>query len=90
MESNNKLSNLTTSIIKKWNEQGGVVRFINGDTLDCRKANLQSVSLKDALDHLDDWTTDVLMDLTEEEKILVHDPKWREGLKITPKKKGSK
>jgi len=81
-----KENKLTTSIIKKWNKQGGPIRFKNGDTLDLRRANLESVSYKDALEHLDDWKTDILMDLTEEEKALVRDPKWRKGLIFDPKK----
>jgi hypothetical protein len=57
-KSNKSNDELTDSIIRKWNEQGMFIRFINGDTLDCRVSNLERVSLQDAMNHIDDWKVD--------------------------------
>jgi hypothetical protein len=76
---NNKLSN---SIIKKWNKQGTFIRFINGDTFDCRRSNLMYVSLKDAMEHINLWKVDWDMNLTKQEIELVKDPNWRSGLQF--------
>ena len=48
---------LLVSIIEKWREQAttGFIRFLNGNMTDCRAANLQFVSLRDALFHFDEW-----------------------------------
>jgi hypothetical protein len=60
-------------IIKKWREQAsmGFVRFLNGDTNDWRAANLQFVSLRDALLHFEEWTVDWDINLTEKEIAVV-------------------
>ena len=60
------------NIINKWRDQAstGFVRFLNGKTTDCCEANLQFVSLRDAL-HFDEWTVDWGIYLTEEEINLV-------------------
>ena len=74
---------LTNSILEKWNRQGGFVRFINGNTTDCRITNLQYVQLKDTMEHFDDWVVDWDMNLTKKEIKLVNDPNWRAGLTFT-------
>jgi len=60
---------LLNSIIKKWREQAtmGFIRFLNGNMTDCRVANLQFVSLRDALLHFEEWTVDLCINLTEQE-----------------------
>lgn len=71
---------LTNNILKKWRKQKTFIRFINGNTLDCRLSNLEQVSLQDALMHVHDWVVDWDMDLTHREKQLVLDDNWRLGL----------
>jgi hypothetical protein len=68
---------MTISIIKKWEEQQIFVRFMNGDTTHCRAANLDVVSLKDALEHIHDWVVDWDLELTDKEIQLVQRPDWR-------------
>jgi hypothetical protein len=67
---------LLVSIIEKWREQAvtGFIRFFNGNTADCRAANLQFVSLRDTFLHFDDWKVDWDINLTEEEIDLVKQP----------------
>ena len=88
-----KVERLTKSIFEKWRKQEYFVRFVNGNTLDCRRENLETVLLTDALiDHIDDWKVDWDMDLTSTEVALVRDPAWRKihlknlTQKIAPKK----
>ena len=72
---------MTPRILKKWNEQGQFIRWIDGDSLNNFLNNLQTVSKSDALqNHFDDWTTDWFVDLTEEEIKLVENKEWRDGL----------
>jgi len=68
---------MTMSIIKKWEKQQIFVRFMNGDTTHCHAANLDNVSLKDALEHIHDWVVDWDMELTDKEIQLVQRPAWR-------------
>jgi hypothetical protein len=77
-----KSGDLTKSILRKWEQQGGFIRFVNQDTLDLRRQNLEHVSMKDAMDHVDDWKVDWDMNLTEEEIALVRNPTWRAGLTL--------
>lgn len=74
------MNHLTQSIIRKWRKQGKFIRFLNGDKTDCRVSNLQYVSLADAMDHIHEWVVDWDMTLTNREKQLVMDLKWRSGL----------
>tara|TARA_B110000858_G_C17769145_1_gene458657 strand:+ start:1348 stop:1584 length:237 start_codon:yes stop_codon:yes gene_type:complete len=71
---------LTSSIIHKWKEQGQFIRFIDGDTRNCSVANLEFVSIKDAMSHIDDWKVDWDMNLTKKEIKLVRNPDWRAKL----------
>lgn len=68
---------MTKSIVTKWREQQIFVRFMNGDTRDCHHSNLQVVSLKNAMENIDDWTVDWDMYLSDEETQLVQCPAWR-------------
>jgi len=55
------------NIIKKWREQAtmGFVRFLNGNTTDCHEANLQFVSLRDVILHLDEWKVNWSINFTD-------------------------
>ena len=66
--------------MQKWREQGCFVRFIDGDTLNCAIANLEYVSLKEAMQHIDDWKVDWDMNLSASEIELVKTQQWRDGL----------
>jgi hypothetical protein len=70
------------NIIKKWREQAnmGFIRFLNGNMTDCRAANLQFVSLRDALLHFEEWTVDLCINLTEDEIAFVTKPVVRQLL----------
>ena len=72
---------MTNNILRKWRNQGGFIRFLNGNKQDCRLSNLQQVSLQEAMEHIEDWVVDWDMDLTNQEKMLVlFDETWRKGL----------
>ncbi len=73
-------SKITTSIIKKWRGQGMFIRFIDGNIHNCTPENLVSVSLIDAMAHVDDWVVDWDIHLTKKEINTVKDPSWQEGL----------
>jgi len=68
----------TRSIINKWLSQferpSGFIRFLNGIKTDCHGANLEFVSLRDAMMYLEEWTVDWDMQLTSKEIDLVKDP----------------
>lgn len=71
---------LTPRIMRKWREQGGFIRFLDGDTGNCAIHNLMWVSIKDAIEHIEDWKVDWDMNLTEKEAALVRCVEWRAGL----------
>lgn len=73
----------TTKILRKWRKQGSFVQWIDGDCTNNSAANLRWISIKDAIEHFDDWRTDWDMELTEKEIAIVKDPKWRSGLRFT-------
>ena len=79
-----KQMKITNRILKKWRQNDfqldRVTRHINGNTLDNRIANLQVVSLNEAILHDKDWVTDWKIDLTDKEIEIVKDPLWRQGL----------
>ena len=75
-------SDLTNSIIEKWNEQRMFIRFIDGNTLNCAATNLHPVTLKDAMENVHTWKVDWDMNLTQEERNLVLTDEWREGLRL--------
>lgn len=69
---------LITSINKKWKAQGLFIRFRNGNTGDCSINNLCQVQIEDAMKHIDDWTVDWDLDLTQDEIAFVkEDSEWR-------------
>ena len=70
---------LTTSILSKWRAQGFFIRFLDCNTHNCAASNLHFVSLKNAMDHIDDWKVDWDMELSPEEIALVKTPEWRQG-----------
>jgi hypothetical protein len=43
----------------------GFVRFLNGNTTDCHEANLQFVSLRDVILHLDEWKVNWSINFTD-------------------------
>ena len=73
-------NNMTSSIIKKWKKQGGFIRFFDGNIQNCAVRNLGGVSMKDAMDHVEDWAVDWDVHLTPRERALVMTPEWRAGL----------
>jgi hypothetical protein len=70
------------NIIKKWREQAsmGFVRFLNGNTTDCREANLQFVSLRDVILHFDEWNVNWSINLTDLEFDMTKKPYVRQFL----------
>ena len=70
----------TRSIIGKWRHQAsmGFIRFLDGTTTNCKADNLLFVSLRDELDHIDEWTVDWDIDLTLKEIYLVKHASWRD------------
>jgi len=75
------MSNLTTSLLRKWHEQGfRFVRFKNGCKLDLRRANLEWVNLVQLILHFDDWVADWDLNLTPGEEQLVRSKAWRDDL----------
>jgi hypothetical protein len=76
------MDEMTNSIIAKWREQQFFVRFVDGDTRNCRRAgkNLQVVSLKHAMENINDWAVDWDLTLTHEETRLVKFPTWHRQL----------
>ena len=71
-------SNKLGKILIKLNEIG-LIRHVNGDTLDNRRQNLQRVSVPDAFENKD-WTVDAVCHLTDEEFEI-----WDRGRKVIPK-----
>ena len=70
------------NILKKWREQAsmGFVRFLNGNTTDCREANLQFVSLRDVILHFDEWNVNWSINLTDLEFDMTKKPYVRQFL----------
>ena len=54
-------------------ENNHFIRHINGNTLDNNIHNLAWCSVYDALEHIDDWTTDWMCYVTEKEAQFVRD-----------------
>lgn len=71
---------LTETILRKWRNQGVFYRFVDGDKKNCAAKNLKSVSLKEALVHMNDWICDWDMELTEKEIMLVNNSYWRTAI----------
>ena len=71
---------MTTSIMKKWNDQGSFIRFLDGNPTNVALTNLECVSIEEAMKHVDDWKVDWDMNLTDKEIALVRTSKWRDGL----------
>jgi hypothetical protein len=67
---------MTNSIISKWGEQKFCVRFVNGDTHDSYRSNIQVVSLKRAMENIYVWTEDWDLNLMHEETQVVQCPAW--------------
>jgi hypothetical protein len=62
------------AIKEKFASQGHkVARHLNGNTWDNRVVNLDWCNIYDALVHIDDWTTDWVCHVTEEEAKFVRD-----------------
>jgi hypothetical protein len=72
-------SDTTMSILSKWEEQQRFVRFVDGDVMNSAVSNLEFVSLREALSHVEDcaWKVDWDAELTCEERALVLTPEWR-------------
>ena len=61
-------------------DKGGFVRHIDGNPANNWAANIAWVTLEDAMANFDSWVTDYDILLDEDEKRLVADPAWRNGL----------
>ena len=70
----------TRDIIQKWLDQGGFIRFKDGNKGNCALNNLERVTFADAMQNFEIWTTDWDMNLTKKEKNLVMQENWRAGL----------
>lgn len=70
----------TQSILSKWREQGEFIRFVDGNARNAAVSNMQFVTLRDAMRHVDDWKVDWDMELTQAECALVRSADWRAGL----------
>jgi hypothetical protein len=68
---------LTEIILRKWRSQGVFYRYLDGDVKNCAAKNLKSVSLKEALAHINDWVCDWDSELTDKEILLVNNSAWR-------------
>jgi hypothetical protein len=71
---------MTNSILNVWRAQGTFIRFVDGSTLNFNISNLEYVSLKEAMLHVDDWKVDWDMNLCPAQIAVVHNPAWRAGL----------
>jgi hypothetical protein len=67
------------NILSKLEKQPRFMRFLDGDVTNSAVSNLEFVSLRDALGHLEDadWKVDWDAELTCEERALVLTPEWR-------------
>jgi len=70
----------TSKILEKWRAQQQFIRFIDGNTNNNTLQNLEWITIKEAMQHFDDWVFDWDMDLTKKEKKMVLNPEWRAGL----------
>ena len=70
----------TDTILKKWRAQGSFIRFLDGNRGNCALQNLEWVSIKDAMEHFEEWVFDWDMNLTKKEKTIVMRPEWRAGI----------
>ena len=83
-----KWGRLTSSILRKWNEQQCFIQFIDGNVMDFRPSNLRYVTVPDTvITHWEDpsWRVDWDLELDEFEAQLVMNPEWREGLTFRPR-----
>ena len=58
---------------KSSKQRGRFIRFLNGDTDDTSPENLAECSFYDAFVHIDDWTTDWIFFVSDEEQQFVRD-----------------
>jgi hypothetical protein len=78
---NNKMSNQTNNILKKWLDRGNYfIRHIDGNIQNNRVDNLMWVSVKDGLENFEEWKFDWGDTLTKTEKRIVNLKSWRDGL----------
>ena len=71
---------MTNSILNVWRAQGTFIRFVDGSTLNFNISNLEYVSLKEAMLHVEDWKVDWDMNLCPAQIAVVRNPAWRAGL----------
>ena len=77
------IGELKHSIAIKWKSQRFFHRYLNGNPLDVYKENAVPVSLRDALLHLSEWTTDWNVQLTLREAQLIRNINWDRHLSRT-------
>ena len=70
----------TRDIIQKWRDQGGIIRFKDGDKSNCTITNLEYVTIKEAMQNFEVWVTDWDLLLTKKEREVVMQETWRAGL----------
>ena len=70
----------TRDILQKWLDQGGIIRFKDGDKGNCALTNLEYVTIAQAMQNFEVWVTDRDLQLTKKEKTLVMQKDWRAGL----------
>ena len=74
-------SNYTATILAKWsNRNNYFIRHKDNNTQNNKINNLEYVSVKDAMENFDTWTTDWMDGLTKIERKIVSLKNWREGL----------
>ena len=71
---------VSKNILNKWTAQEYFIRFLDGNKQNCAVENLKCVSLKDGMEHFDEWVFDWDMNLTKKEKARVINPEWRNGV----------
>jgi len=73
----------TRDIIQKWLDQGGIIRFKDGNKGNCAITNLEYVTIKEAMQNFEVWVTDWDHSLTKKEKNVVMQENWRAGLYLS-------
>jgi hypothetical protein len=73
----------TRDIIQKWLDQGGIMRFKDGDKGNCDITNLEYVTIAQAMQNVEEWTTNWDLPLTKKEKNKVMQPDFRAGFYLS-------
>ena len=68
--------------MRKWRQRPLFVRFIDGDSSNYSKHNIDHITLKPAVQNHGVWTTNLDSELTEKERELLNDHRWRRRLSM--------